>query len=311
MRARAEELAQVLEAASRAVAHMPQFHGGNAFYLHEMPAVQRQFLKESHLISTEMEKGGVGRGFLVSPDIRLGAMINEEDHLRLFALRTGLRPTGVLEELIELDTMLQQELEFAYDSEYGFLTACPTNTGTGLRLSIMLHVPALSAVRILPEIAGKLPAMGLIVRGFHGENSEFLGDYCQVSNEVTLGLSEQEIAGRLVAVVDEIIQREERTRQLLIKQSRLQVEDETWRAYGLLTHARTMPTNEALAHLSKLRLGIDLGFLPALTHADLTRLTVAIHPAHIALTFPGSDVTETEVRDRLRADLLRKVLGRG
>jgi protein arginine kinase len=311
MRARAEELATVLDTVSRAIVHLPQFHGGHAFYLHEMPAAQRQFLKENHLISNELEKGGIGRAFLVSPDIRLGAMINEEDHLRLFALRTGLRPAGVLDECIEFDASLQAMVEFAYDEQLGFLTACPTNTGTGLRLSVMLHVPGLSALRKLPEIASKLPAMGLIVRGFHGENSEFLGDYCQVSNEVTLGVTEQEIAARLVAVVDEIIQHEERTRQLLIKQNRLQIEDETWRAFGLLTHARTMPTNEALNHLSKLRLGIDLGFLPALTHADLTRLTVAIHPAHIALAFPTHDVSETEVRDRLRADMLRQVLSRG
>lgn len=310
LRARAEELLSIQALVERTLTQIPAFASASCFQMSELPAVQRQFLKENHLISAEMEKGGRGRSFYLSGDPGMGLMVNEEDHLRLVSLRTGLRASTVLDELVSVDVTLQQQLDLAYDEEFGFLTACPTNTGTGLRLSMMLHVPGLVALRVLPEIVTKLPAMGLIARGFHGENSEFLGDYCQVSNEVTLGLTEQEILVRLSAVIDELVQREEQARQTLANQSRLQVEDETWRAFGLLTHARTMPTNEALGLLSKLRLGIDLGFLPALTHCDLSRLAVAVHPAHIALYFPGYDAGETEVRDGLRADLLRKVLGR-
>ncbi len=309
MRARPEELEAVVEAVRAAVEQSRYFQRGLAFNLTLIQPIERNFLKENHLISAEMEKGGDNRVIFVAPDVTLAVMVNEEDHLRMFALESGFRLFEALNGVVGVEEDLNRRLHFAFSPKYGYLTACPTNTGTGLRASVMLHLPALAMLKKIPDIVKQLPHHGLTVRGFYGENSEHTGDFFQVSNEVTLGLNEQEIVQRLHNVVEQIMQKEEQARRILSDQNRVMIEDEVWRAYGLLTHARVMTSQEAVQLLSKLRFGIDQGLFRNLTHGQLNKLIIEVQPGHLQVT--GGGATGVETRDTMRADLLRKRLDFG
>jgi protein arginine kinase len=308
MRARPEELSEVISRVTKAIDDSPRFVGGIRYYLTEIKALERNFLKENHLISVEMEKGGENRAIFLSADATLAVMVNEEDHLRMFALEGGFQPYEVLNRLTAVEDELNSALHFAFSPKFGYLTACPTNTGTGLRTSVMLHLPALAMTKKLAELMKSMPQLGLTVRGFYGENSENMGDFFQISNEITLGKDEAEIVQRLTNVVEQVIQREEQMRHLLFEQNRVTIEDEVWRAYGLLTNARVMNSQEAVQLLSKLRLGIDRGYFDHLTHNELNRLIIEVQPGH--LQYAGGGVAGVEARDTMRAELLRKRLER-
>lgn len=309
MRARPEELKVVLDRVSASVEKNPRFSTGMRFNIGEIRSLDRNYLKENHLISVEMEKGGENRAIFLSADVNLAIMVNEEDHLRMFALEGGFQPYEVLNRLIEIEQELNRELHFAFSPKYGYLTACPTNTGTGLRASVMLHLPALAMTKRLPELMKSMPQFGLTVRGFYGENSENMGDFFQISNEVTLGKSESEIVQTLTNVSEQIIEREEQTRRMLFEQNRVTIEDDVWRAYGLLTNARVMNSQEAVQLLSKLRFGIDRGYFKNLSHNDLNRLIIEIQPGH--LQYSGGGLAGVEARDTMRAEYLRKRLHNG
>lgn len=306
MRARPEELRNVAERVTEAVSRTSHFRNGMSFDLTQIHAIERNYLKENHLISAEMEKGGVSRMIFLSPDVKLAVMVNEEDHLRMYALEPGFQLPEVLNRLVQLEDELEHELHFAFSPQFGFLTACPTNTGTGLRASVMLHLPGLSAQKLMPEIIKSMPPLGLTVRGFYGENSENLGDFFQVSNEVTLGRSEQEIVQALTAKVEQVIEREEQARRVLFEQNRTNVEDEVWRAWGLLQNARVITSQEAVQLLSRLRYGIDHNYFGRLGHADLNKLIIEVQPGHLQVAEGGA--VAVEARDVLRANLLRKRL---
>lgn len=308
MRARSEELRGVVDQVEAAISANPRFADGYRYNLNDIKPLERNYLKENHLISVEMEKGGENRAIVLSGDVSLAVMVNEEDHLRIFALEGGFQPYEVLNRLISLEEELNGVMHFAFSGKYGYLTACPTNTGTGLRASVMLHLPALSITKKLPELMKSMPQFGLTVRGFYGENSENMGDFFQISNEVTLGKTEQEIVDTLNHVVEQIIEREEQMRRLLFEQNRATIEDELWRAYGLLTNARVMSSLEAVQLLSKLRFGIDRGYFPNLTHNHLNKLIIEIQPGH--LQYANGGVAGAEARDAMRAELLRKRLER-
>jgi len=308
MRARSEELMRVLERVGGAILSTSQFSDGMAFILSEMAAPERHYLKENHLISTEMEKGGSSRVLFLDPDVTMAVMVNEEDHLRLFCLETGFQPGIVLDRLIKLEALLEEHLEFAFSSRFGFLTACPTNTGTGLRASVLMHLPALASTNKLADEIKALPHLGLTARGPYGENSESVGDLFQISNEVTLGRTEEEIVSVLSGHVEKIIQREENARREILENNRLEVENEIWRAWGILTNARAMGSHEAVQLLSKLRLGIDRNYFHGLSHGELNRLVVQIQPAHLQIK-DGSAINMSS-RDAARADFLRSRLTR-
>lgn len=307
LRAKPDELAGVASRVKDAIAKCGLFGSGFEFAINDIKPVERNFLKENHLISVEMEKGGENRALYLNPEVDLAIMVNEEDHLRIYALQAGLQPFAALNRVVELDEMLNAELGFAFSEKFGFLTACPTNTGTGLRSSVMLHLPALSMTKKLPEIVKSMPQFGLTVRGFYGENSENMGDFFQVSNEVTLGKSEEEIVKTLATVVEQIIEREEQARHFLFDQNRAFIEDEVWRAYGVVGNARVMTSQEAVQLLSKLRLGIDRKYFGRMTHADLNRMVVAVQPGHVQCMRGGAKMT-TDERDEVRAEFLRSAM---
>lgn len=306
LRARPEELRQVVETVGPAIRQVPAFQNNLIFNLAEVPSAHRHFLKENHLISSEMEKGGAHRVILLTGEADLAAMVNEEDHLRLFALEPGLQLPTVLNNVMEFESHLEQSLEFAFSPNYGFLTACPTNTGTGLRASVLLHLPALAATRSLTELARRLRENGLTIRGPYGENSEEFGELFQVSNEVTLGRNEEEIVTLLAQVVDSIIHDEESARRQMYERAPARTDDVIWRAWGLLTNARVLTAEEAVHSLSRLRIGVDRQYFKNLTHAALNRLLVDVQPGHVRVRL--GDAASQYERDEARATYVRERL---
>lgn len=276
------------------------------FPLGNISSVEATFLKEARLISKEMEHGGHASAVIVRPDLKASVMINEEDHLRLQAFEPGLQAGKVHKILDELDREVASLVPYAYHPRLGYLTACPTNVGTGLRVSVMMHLPALSAQGKVESALKGLANYGLTARGFHGENSETTGDFHQISNEVTLGKSAAVIEEELGEMVSLIMEKELETRGILMKSHDLAFRDSVWRSFGILTHARKIDSAEAMTHLSRLRLGIDEAYFGKLSHETLNRLVVDIQPGHLHLK--GESGEDAQARDARRAALIRNTL---
>lgn len=271
--------------------------------------LERMFLKESHVISPELEHGGEHRSLYINRERSCAVMVNEEDHLRMYCLLSGLQLEAALSRINTIDETFSKSLQYAFSDKYGFLTACPSNVGTGMRASVMLHLPGLVMMGKIEEIINSLPQTGmsvrghLAVRGYYGENSEFLGDFYQISNEVTLGKTELEILELLQSIVSQIIQKEVDAREALFTKKKWYAEDVIWRAYAILTHARILESSEAFKLLSPIRLGIEKGYFSFLTHHQLNRLVVAVQPAHVQLA--EGENCSVEQRDIARARFLR------
>lgn len=282
--------------------------GATAFSLirvDEIRPEERMALYEKHLISREMMDKKPA-ALLLSEDESISVMINEEDHLRIQVMSAGIALKECLEEAMKLDALLQQSLYFAYDQELGFLTQCPTNLGTGLRASVMLHLPMLTRTGQINAVISAANKIGLEIRGLYGEGSKAEGEFYQVSNSITLGLYEEEICEKLKDAVERIIQQEQNLRQAYRQQYPGALEDRVWRAAGLLRYARKVTSAEAEALLSDVRLGQACGILAGITAQQLNQLIYEIAPACIELTRDRS-LTADE-RDMARADLLREAL---
>jgi protein arginine kinase len=302
-----DQLRQVAERIDEAVAAHPYFAGFRRIGIKETNSLHRRYLKESHLISAELEQGGEHRVVYISPDYHVCLMVNEEDHLRMQCLQTGFQLPKALAFMDEAEARLSESLPFARHPRFGYLTACPTNVGTGLRLSVMLHLPGLVLIRKIGEIVQSVGQYGLTVRGIHGEGSEHVGDFYQISNEVTLGKTQEEIRAILETVAEQIVQREVAARNALFEQQPVIARDLIGRAFAILRNASIIDSGEALTHLSKMRLGIDHGFFqPPLSHTELSRLMIEVQPAHLQFR-QGGPLSE-EKRDNLRAQLLRQRL---
>lgn len=299
-------LAQVRQSVMEALENAEFFDNFYRLDLSGVSPVERAFLKESRLISKEMERGGANRSVYIARDLRSSIMVNEEDHLRLQCLECGLQINKAQERLGEVESRAAERLQYAYHERFGYLTACPSNVGTGLRVSVMMHLPALTLRKGLERALEPLPNRGLTVRGFYGENSENTGDFFQVSNEVTLGKSAEEIEETLAESVGAIMEMELEARSTLLRTGGMAVQDSIWRAYGVLTHARRIDSIEAMRFLSRVRLGIDESFFPGLTHELLNRLIVEIQPGHLIMRHGATD--DPEERDVARARLLRENL---
>jgi protein arginine kinase len=302
-RANNEQLQFIADKIGRAFKRNPVMKQFTHYDLGAIATQDRGFLRESHLISAELEKGGVGRHVYLNPSMNASVMINEEDHLRLSTLISGLRIKEAYERLTGLEREIEQELELAYDEEFGYLTACPTNTGTGLRLSVMLHLPALAMIGQVEETLSSLGSFGLIVRGAYGEHSEHTGDLFQISNEITLGKSEEQILQILEKIINQVIEREMQARQILFQEAREKLEDAVCRAVGLLAMVRRIDSMEAVALLSRIRLGIGQQWGIRLDHPQLSRLFVDIQPSHLQTRQAAGPTPDA--RDLARANLLR------
>lgn len=270
-----EERQQLVEAVCRAMKETPLGQGQYAFlWGNELAERQKELLLEKHLISPQFAQEKQGQGLLISEDESIVVMVGEEDHIRIQSLLPGLQLTAALAGANQVDDWLEQGLDWAFDDKIGYLTACPSNVGTGLRASVMVHLPALAITGKLEQIFAALSKLGLTVRGIYGEGSQSLGHLYQISNQVTLGYSEEEIIARLETVVDQISAEENKARAWLMEQQTVKMHDLIWRAYGLASFARTLTLGEMMEQISWLRLGIDLGILDKVTKAQLNEILI-------------------------------------
>lgn len=282
----------------------------SAFTLKRLDGIgqsDRLLLVEQYLISPDLLKNPAHRGVMVNSDQTVAIMLNEEDHIRIQSIHPGLALQEAWDEANRFDDVLEAELDYAYAEKAGYLTTCPTNVGTGLRASVMLHLPALQMVDQVKKVLSVLPHVGLSVRGIYGEGTESMGNLYQISNQVTLGLTEDEIIGKIISVTKQVMDQERSAREaLLAKESRLQLEDRVRRAYGLLSEARLISSEEAFKLWNNVLLGVKLGLIPEVSVEQVNELFFLIRPA-ILQHIVGKDLTPHE-RDYYRAEVIRKHL---
>jgi len=248
----------------------------------DSPELDRQLLVERHLISRQHSEANHPRGLAVSVDESVAVMVNEEDHLRLQVIQAGMRLGDVFERINAIDDRLENELAFAYSPRFGYLTACPTNVGSGIRVSVMLHLPALKLTGEIDKVKRAARDLHLAVRGFYGEGTESVGDFFQVSNQTTLGKSEAEILSDFQdQIIPRIIGYEHAAREALAERRSDVLEDRIHRAWGLLTHARMLGGEEAFALLSHLRMGVSMGRLNQVNMNLINELFLLTQPAHL------------------------------
>ena len=274
--------------------------------LANLDAIKKQVLVEKHLISREQAAKSTGSAAIINREQSLSIMVNEEDHLRMQSIRSGLDLHTAHTALDKLDTELESHIPFAWDLKFGYLTACPTNLGTGMRASAMLHLPALVLSEQINQVISAVNKIGLAVRGLYGEGTEALANLFQVSNQHTLGERESDIIARLEKVITQIITHERNARRKLIEDTPHKICDHIGRAYATLRFAHLIESKEALTHLSMLRMGIDLHVLPPTEARLIDTLLVEIQPAHLQ-TAAQRKLTGEE-RDIRRAELLRRRL---
>ncbi len=279
------------------------------FYLKldELSTLEKQLLVERHLISKHHAEGEGPRGVALLMDESVAIMVNEEDHIRIQVLAGGFELEDIWKRINRLDDELEADLEYSFDEQLGYLTACPTNVGTGIRVSVMLHLPALKMTGEIERVFRAARDMHLAVRGLYGEGTEALGDFYQVSNQTTLGKTEEEIIDEFTGtIVPRIIEYEQRAREVLLKQKANVIEDKVWRAYGILCNARAISTEETLFLLSHLRMGLHMGIIDKIGLETINDLFLATQPAHLQI-ISGKRLDGDE-RTKLRAEYIRNRL---
>lgn len=304
--AKKSERAETLEILRPAVEELPPMKDAFSRELGELSSLQKQVLVERHLISREHAARNEGSGAVIERRQSFSIMLNEEDHLRMQSIRPGLKLREGYEALSELDSELEEKLDFAFDPTLGYLTTCPTNLGTGLRASAMLHLPGLVLSDQIGQVLQAVNKIGLAVRGLYGEGTESLGNLYQISNQSTLGESEETIISRLERVISQVAGHEQNAREKLMEDDPEMVADKIGRAYGVLRHAYLIDSKEALNHLSLLRLGGNLGIFPEDTVHLCDTLLMDIQQAHLQL-HAGRKLSP-EQRDSIRAEIMRSRL---
>lgn len=301
--ARRKERVAALEQLLPAVNDLSVMKGAFSTELSKLNPVQKQVLVERHLISREHAARGEGAAVVIERRQNFSIMINEEDHLRLQAIRPGLMLQEAYQALSELDSQLEATLPFAFDANYGYLTTCPSNLGTGLRASAMLHLPGLVLSDHIGATLKAVANLGLAVRGIYGEGTESLGNLFQISNQSTLGESEEAIIEKLQRVIREIATHEQNSREKLMEEEQGMLADKIGRAYGTLAHAYLIDSKEALNHISLVRLGGNLGFFPTKILNLCDVMMMDIQQAHLQMHV-GTKLAPSD-RDYLRAEIIR------
>ncbi|MEX0867397.1 MAG: protein arginine kinase [Pirellulales bacterium] len=274
----------------------------------ELTEVDRQFLVERQLISRELAESSGARGVAISQDEQVSLMINEEDHLRMQIMHSGFDLVSAWEQLNAIDDAVENKLTYAFNEQLGYLTACPTNVGTGMRVSVMLHLPALVITRQIEKVFRSLHKISLAVRGLYGEGSQAMGDFYQISNQITLGRSEEELIEQVSDVVPKLINYERIARKFLMKENQESLHDRVSRAFGILSTAQTISSEETMHLLSSVRMGVNLGLIPDLQIPHLNELFIHTQPAHLQ-KLSGVEL-ETADRNIERARYLRTHLNR-
>jgi protein arginine kinase len=250
-------------------------------YLWQNEDIINESYFEKHLISKRLISNKKEAAFIVDEDETVSIMINEEDHLRLQAITGGLNLKEAFNYINKLDDLLEERLDYAFDEKLGYLTSCPTNLGTGLRASVMLHLPALTANNEIVGLLNALTQVGMTIRGLYGEGSRAEGNLYQISNQTTLGLSEEEILTNLAGVINQVINRENMAREMILSKNRYEIEDKIFRSIGILKSAVMLSSKECLNLLSNVRLGVEVGIIKDVDKNTLNKLLVDIQPASL------------------------------
>jgi protein arginine kinase len=300
------ELAEIMEKTRSAASDTKTFSDGSFIHMGKVSSLDRQFLAERHLVSREFLFNSTNRGLVVNSNEDVCLMINEEDHIRMQAFSAGFSLKRAFDQVDRLDTELTPRLSYAFSDRFGYLTACPTNVGTGLRASVLIHLPGLVHSKEINKLLDSLRKLNHSIRGLYGEGTDVMGNFFQLSNAVTLGNPESTIVNNLGEVVTKVIGYEKKARELLFSKARSLLEDKVWRAYGLLKYARSVSTKEALSLVSAVRMGVGVGIITDLDIRKLNELLVFIQPAHLQ-RLAGTRM-EAQERDIARAEYIRKVL---
>ncbi len=301
-----QECLKLYAALTRALCELPCLSRPVPLAMEGLGPVEREVLRERHLISYELAAKGAGSGLVLSEPERVSVMINEEDHLRIQAMRPGCDLEAAWEIVQQIDRGLESHMSFAFSSRFGYLTSCPSNIGTGLRAGVMVHLPGLRLMNEMDQVAKALNRMGLAVRGAFGEGTEACGNMYQISNQATLGSDEDAMIARLNGITATLVRQERQARARLMEQRRIHVEDHCARAYAILMHARILASGEAMDVLSGLRLGIEFGIVSGVKIARLNQLMLDIQPGHLQRT-AGANL-DSDARDKLRAELVREAI---
>jgi protein arginine kinase len=305
-RAAADVRNQIVQAVQAAIGGSIQSRPVHHVNVETLSSLDCQLLTERQMISRELARGEGARAVAISEGERHSVMINEEDHLRIQVLASGYCLEDCREACDALDDQIEAGVPFAFHPRFGYLTACPTNAGTGIRISVMAHLPALRITREIKKVNEAAQKINLAVRGLYGEGSQAMGDFYQISNQVTLGRTESELIANVQEVVSHIIGWERRVRQLLMRDNKAQLHDQIARAFGTLTMARTMSSEETMHLLSSLRMGLHLGLIENFDVASVNELFIHTQPAHLQ-KLHGEELESAE-RNQLRASYLRKRL---
>lgn len=274
-------------------------------YMKDLSDVKKNSLIENHIISPALANKRNEGAFLLSPDGKTSVMINEEDHIRIQTIEDGLSLKECWKLSNEVDDIIEESVDYAFDRELGYITACPTNIGTGMRASVMLHLPALSITNQIDKLLYGVSQLGVAVRGVYGEGTKSIGHLYQISNQGTLGASEETLIDKINQIVMQIIDKEKNTREHLMKNNYDDLEDDFYRAYGLLTNARKMTVDEAMKLLSLIKLGSEMGITPMVKGKNIYQLMIWIQPNNISTI--DTELTPKD-RDKKRAEIIRREL---
>lgn len=270
-----------------------------------MKDYEKQAIAECHIISPQMMDSSIKRGLLLSDDSSVSVLVNEEDHLRIQCMSAGLELGKCFEIANRIDDSLEQTADFAFDSQFGYLTCCPTNVGTGMRASVMVHLPALTISGGINSVIDSLSQLGMTVRGIFGEGSKATGDIYQISNQTTLGESEENILERFEQIIEEVIGKERELRTNIYNADKYNIEDKLMRSFGILTNAVILTSAEAMTRLSDVRFATELGIIKDMSLKKLNTAIYAVLPANIVKNYNITDPTE---RDLKRAEIIKEIL---
>lgn len=302
-----KNLKDIMDSVQKAMKEIDYFKNSEFFNINELDNIDRQFLVERHLMSHEHANNPEGKGLSVSPEEILSVMVNEEDHLRIQVMQSGLNLDESWKIASAIDDALSQILDFAYSIHWGYLTACPTNTGTALRGSVMLHLPALVMTKQINKVLAAVSKLSFASRGFYGEGTQASGNFYQISNQVSLGQSESDVIQNINGLIRQIIEQEEQARQALLIQNKPILEDKIFRSYGVLKNAHIISSQETVELLSMVRLGIDLDIIKDVDRKAINELLIMIQPAHLQ-KIENKKLSASE-RDITRASLIREKIG--
>ena len=273
----------------------------------ELDSMTTELFVERHLISMNLAQSTHPRAIAVGPELSRSVMVNEEDHIRIQSIRPGLQLNEVREDVHELDLCIEEVIAYAFDEQLGFLTACPTNLGTGARFSVMLHLPGLRIIKDLQRVHQACEGLSLAIRGYRGEGSGTVADLFQVSNQITLGNTEEQLCNFLCnEFMPPVIEWERKARMTIVKEQASKLDDQTFRSLGILRSARMLSSEEAMKCLGNLRLGVCLGRTEDIAMSTINQLIIEIHPAHIRRKY-GNELSEDEI-DRYRSEFIREKL---